>query len=152
MQSVIIRHPKEKRSKCSLTPLEGRKDCQFYWARPGFEFDATGYIVLAMNAPVLSEADAGAPVLLLDSTWRLLPKLKACLRGEPIYRSLPAGIQTAYPRVSKIDEDPMGGLASVEALYLAWALLGEKDASLLDSYHWKNEFLSGLPEGLVGRG
>jgi pre-rRNA-processing protein TSR3 len=139
----IIRHPKERRSKCSLTPLEGREDIMFYKAREGWRFDVTGYTVLALGAPELSIKDAGRPLLLLDSTWRLLPQLEACLQGEGVRRTLPA-IETAYPRVSKIAEDPHGGLASVEALYLAKLLLDERDDSLLEAYYWRETFMNRL--------
>ena len=146
----IIRHPKERRSKCSLTPLEGREDFSFYRARPGWTFDMTGFTVLALGAPEMSEADAGRPLLLLDSTWRLLPQIEACLVGEGVRRTLPV-VATAYPRASKIAKDPMGGLASVEALYLAKLLIGERDDSLLARYHWRAEFLEHLAElGLLG--
>lgn len=140
---TVIRHRKERRSKCSLTPLEGRSDIEFLRARPGWEFDVTGYTVLALGAPLLSGEDSGRPLLLLDSTWRLLPQLEACLRGSGTYRTLPA-IHTAYPRSSKIARDPCGGLASVEALYLARLLLGLRDDSLLNGYFWRAEFLENL--------
>ena len=141
----VIRHPKERRSKCSLTPLEGRPDLEFYRARPGWTFDVSGFTILGLDAPVLSEADAGRPLLLLDSTWRLLPQIEACLVGEGVRRTLPV-VATAYPRVSKIAEDPMGGLASVEALYLAKLMLGERDDALLAGYYWRAEFLKNLKE------
>lgn len=112
----------------------------FYKARVGWGFDMTGFTVLALGAPVLSAQDAGRPLLLLDSTWRLLPQLEACLHGEGVRRTLPA-VTTAYPRVSKVTEDPNGGLASVEALYLAKLLLGERDDSLLEGYYWRKEFI-----------
>lgn len=105
----------------------------------------TGFTVLALGAPELSAEDAGRPLLLLDSTWRLLPQLEACLVGEGVRRTLPA-VQTAYPRVSKIAEDPHGGLASVEALYLAKLLLGERDDTLLEAYYWRENFLKTLKE------
>lgn len=140
---TVIRHPKERRSKCSLTPLEGRADIRFLKARAGWEFDITGYTVLALGAPELSVEDAGRPLLLLDSTWRLLPQLEACLKGEGLRRTLPA-VATAYPRVSKIDQDPHGGLASVEALYLARLMLGERDDNLLQSYYWRDSFIDNL--------
>lgn len=140
---TIIRHPKERRSKCSLTPLEGRTDVEFFRARPGWTFDVTGFTVLGLDAPVLSEADAGRPLLLLDSTWRLLPHLEACLVGAGVRRTLPV-VATAYPRVSKIAEDPLGGLASVEALYLAKLMLGERDDALLDAYYWRQGFMESL--------
>lgn len=139
----VIRHPKERRSKCSLTPLEGRGDIEFHKAREGWSFDVRGFTVLALGAPELSLEDAGRPLLLLDSTWRLLSQLEACLHGEGVRRTLPP-VATAYPRVSKIAEDPHGGLASVEALYLAKLLLGERDDSLLEAYYWRESFLETL--------
>ena len=144
----IIRHPKERRSKCSLTPLEGREGIAFYKAREGWRFDMTGFTVLAMGAPELSADDAGRPLLLLDSTWRLLSQLEACLTGEGVRRTLPA-VTTAYPRVSKIAEDPLGGLASVEALYLAKLLLGERDDSLLEAYYWSENFIETLEKAQI---
>jgi len=141
----VIRHPKERRSKCSLTALEGRVDIEFYRARPKWSFDMTGFTVLALGAPELSIEDAGRPLLLLDSTWRLLPQVEACLIGQGVRRTLP-NISTAYPRISKIAEDPLGGLASVEALYLAKLLIGERDDSLLDAYYWRAGFIQTLKE------
>lgn len=146
---AVIRHYKERRSKCSLTPLEGRSDIDFFRARPGWEFDVSGYTVLALGAPLLTREDAGRPLLLLDSTWRLLPQLEGCLRGAGVYRTLPS-VETAYPRISKIANDPIGGLASVEALYLARLLVGKRDDSLLDAYYWREQFMENLrTEGLI---
>lgn len=145
---TVIRHPKERLSKCSLEPLKGRSEISFIKASKNLKFDCTGYILLAIDAPELSPSDLAHPILLLDSTWRLLPDLEACLIGEPIRRSLPSWVRTAYPRVSKIFSDPLQGLASVEALYLTKFILGEKDISLLDAYYWKNEFLSIINEAI----
>jgi len=139
---TVIRHPKERIAKCSLRFLHDRPEIEFATANAGFRFDATGFLLLEVGAPTLSPADAEQPLLILDSTWRYLPRLVSCLDGEPIRRGLPAGIVTAYPRVSAVYEDPVGGLASVEALYVAMRLLGEDDPSLLDGYHWKAEFLA----------
>lgn len=143
--TVVIRHPKERMSKCSLRPLHGRENITFHKAKEGFQFDATNYTLLCVDAPILSEADAERPLLLLDSTWRLLPKLESHLYGEPIRRSLPPA-KTAYPRITKMDdhEDPDAGLASVEALYLAQKLLGYDEPSLLNGYHWREDFLKNL--------
>ena len=139
----VIRHQKERRSKCSLTALEEREDITFYKANQGWSFDVTGFTVLALDAPELSVADAGRPLLLLDSTWRLLPQLQTHLYGCAVSRTLPA-VDTAYPRVSKLTKDPFGGLASIEALYLAKLVLGERDDSLLESYYWREEFWDNL--------
>ncbi|MEX0325137.1 MAG: hypothetical protein AB3N33_03515 [Puniceicoccaceae bacterium] len=143
---VVIRHPRERLSKCSLEPLRGRPDLLFHTAREDFHFDATGYILLKVDAPELSRKDSGLPLLLLDSTWRLLPRLESALTGQPVPRSLPARVRTAYPRVSKISLDPSRGLASVEALYLARRLQGRDASGLLDQYHWREPFLAQFQE------
>ncbi len=165
--TLILRHPKERLSKCSLEPLRERNDLVFVKATERVVIDVTGFILLAVDAPALSPEDAlvgeteakalrekvtlqglpfngQRPLLLLDSTWRLLYQLEACLRGTPIRRSLSGGITTAYPRVSKIAEDPAAGLASVEALYLARKLLGDDNPTLLAHYHWRDAFLAQL--------
>ena len=107
----VIRDPRERLSKCTLQPLDGRGGFRFHKAREGFRFDGTGYLLLALDGSVLSERDRGFSVLLLDSTWRRLQYLEGCLIGDPIRRSLPEGIPTAYPRRSKVFSDPVGGLA-----------------------------------------
>jgi pre-rRNA-processing protein TSR3 len=141
---TVIRHRKERIAKCSLRFLHDRPGFTFYRMTQGFTFDATGYLLLSVDAPVLTTADRGRPLLLLDSTWRWLPQLESCVRGAPIRRSVPREIKTAYPRISRLFEDPDAGLASVEALYVALRLLGDNDASLLDGYHWKDQFLAQL--------
>ena len=138
---VIIRHPKERIAKCSLRHLHDRKEFTFLKARPGFYFDATNYILLSIEGPLLSPKINTYPLLLLDSTWCLLPSLFNCIKGKPILCSLPVETKTAYPRISKISRDPQKGLASVEALFVAKRILGEEDISLLDGYYWKESFL-----------
>jgi pre-rRNA-processing protein TSR3 len=142
--TTVIRHAKERIAKCSLRFLHERPEMTFLRAKPGFRFDGSGFLLLAVGAPPLGPADRGRPLLLLDSTWRWLPQLRACVTGAVIERSIPGDIATAYPRTSKVFEDPAAGLASIEALYLARALLGDADPSLLDGYHWKAAFLANV--------
>ncbi len=142
--TTVIRHPKERISKCSLRHLHDRPEMTFRRALPGFRFDATGFVLLAVDGEPLSARDHGHPLLLLDSTWRWLPQLQAAVTGAPLRRSIPAGVRTAYPRQSRTFADPDGGLASVEALYVARRLLGDDDPTLLDGYHWREAFLAGL--------
>ena len=107
----------------------------------------------APHAPPLSPADRDRPLLLLDATWRLLPKVRAQVTGDTIPRSIPPGWQTAYPRVSQDGSDPTAGLASVEALFVAQALLGQTMPTLLDGYYWRTGFLaanSGVIAALEG--
>ena len=46
-----------------------------------------------------------------------------------------------------IEQDPPAGLASIEAIYVAQRVFGFRDESLLDGYHWRDEFLT-LLEGV----
>jgi pre-rRNA-processing protein TSR3 len=57
----------------------------------------------------------------------------------PVY-SLQAW-ETAYPRSSKLFEDPEAGLATIEAIYAAYVQTGRNPAGLLDNYRWGDEFL-----------
>ena len=139
--TTVIRHPRERISKCSLRFLHDRPEMTFLRSKPGFQFEATGFTLLAVDGEPLSPADGDRPLLLLDSTWRWLPQLLESVVGDPVLRSIPGGVQTAYPRTSKLWDDPDAGLASIEALYLARRLLGDDDPSLLEGYHWKDAFL-----------
>ena len=141
---VIIRHHRERVSKCTLQPLINRPGMTFLKSQPNFSFDATGFILLSVNAPELTHKDSVHPLLILDSTWKLLAQLRATLQGTPIERSIPSYVKTAYPRSSKIFQDPYNGLASIEALYLALKILGREDISILSGYHWKKTFLKNL--------
>ncbi len=144
---LVLRHPRERKSKCSLEPLRGRGDLRFLSYRPDQPVSADGYVLLEVDAPVLGPGDAAFPLLLLDSTWRLLPKLRRVLAGSPRPRSLPAECRTAYPRHSKLAPDPPGGLASVEALFLARRLQGRTTTGLLDEYPWRDIFLRQFCDG-----
>lgn len=147
----VLRHRRERKSKCSLEPLRlaGWQNLHFFESGADCRIPVAGFIELCVDGPELSVADAGRPLLLLDSTWRLLPTLRKCLDGETLPRSLPSGVHTAYPRVSKVHADPAGGLASVEALYLALRIMGEDRAELLADYYWKDAFLSQFHGGIL---
>jgi pre-rRNA-processing protein TSR3 len=137
--TVIVRHPKENPRKCSVLPLRGRPDLVFLNYPVRRPPDLAGHIRLAAEGPELSAADAGYGILLLDGSWRWAEAMQRDFRDVPP-RSL-QGYQTAYPRVSKLGTDPGNGLASVEALFLAYHLLGRPTEGLLDHYHWREEFL-----------
>src|SRR5262249_19044788 len=98
-----------------------------------------GYVRLAAEGPPLTEADRVAGLLLLDGSWRRVQDMLRGVASVPS-RSL-CGYQTAYPRVSNLGTDPDNGLASVEALYAAYHVLGRPTKGLLDHYYWAEEFL-----------
>jgi pre-rRNA-processing protein TSR3 len=144
--TVIVRHPKENPRKCSVLPLRGRADLIFLGFPVRQRPDLTGYVRLAAEGPPLTGADAGAGILLLDGSWRWAEAMTRDFADVPP-RSL-SGWKTAYPRVSKLGTDPDNGLASIEALYLAYHLLGRPTEGLLDHYRWAAEFLA--VNGLIG--
>ncbi len=137
--TILVVHPKERRKKCTLEPLRGREGFVFWkYPRRGRE-SFEGYVQLGFGGPEISPADAEGGLLLLDATWRFADAMLADYQDVPV-RSLPPW-KTAYPRVSKLFDDPAGGLATIEALWLAYHLMGRSTAGLLDGYHWADEFL-----------
>jgi pre-rRNA-processing protein TSR3 len=137
--TVILVHPRERRSKCSVEPLRDRSGYLFVrWPDP-VPVSLEGYVRLGLGGPLLSAADCNSGLLLLDGTWRLVANMVSHCRDLPI-RSLPP-IQTAYPRRSILHQDPTGGLSTIEALYAAYRILGRNTEGLLDRYHWRHEFL-----------
>ena len=70
LPTYIMRHRKENLKKCSLRGLEGRDDCVFFTYPTAVLPDLSSYVVLAMNAPPLTAADAEYGLFLIDGTWR----------------------------------------------------------------------------------
>jgi pre-rRNA-processing protein TSR3 len=137
--TVIIRSPRENPKKCSVLPLRGRADFIFISypvTRPPL---LDHYVRLAAEGEELSNADADRGLLLLDASWRWADAMNQTFSTIPP-RSL-HGYQTAYPRKSKRGTDPENGLASVEALFVAYHILGRPTAGLLDHYRWADVFL-----------
>ena len=153
--TIIVVHPREKRKKCTVAPLRGASGFVFWkFPKRGPE-PLDGYVRLGLNGPLLSSADAGCGLLVLDGTWRLAERMEQAFAHIPV-RSLPS-LQTAFPRTSKVFVDPHGGLATIEAIYAAYRLLGRDCRGLLDQYRWKEEFLrlngwSGEESGFRNRG
>lgn len=139
--TVILMHRSESPKKCSVAPLRGHPGLEFIRyplksALPNLE----GYVRLGLGGPCLGEEDKDKGLFLLDASWRHAAPMEKVVPEMPV-RSLPP-LETAYPRVSNLGTDPDGGLATVEALVAAYALLGRSTEGLLDHYHWKKEFLS----------
>ena len=137
--TIIVRHPRENPRKCSILPLRGRADLVFLTYPVKEPPSLEGYVRLAAEGPELTAADAERGVLLLDGSWRWSDSMNRTFLAVPP-RSL-SGWKTAYPRVSKLGTDPDNGLASVEALFVAYRLLGRSTEGLLDHYRWAEEFL-----------
>ncbi len=167
---LILQHYRENLKKCSLTPVRSVEEIEFRKIYPhdvGDSLTVEGGVVLAMHSPPLSSDDAaflkdipGGQLILIDGNWAKIPFLLNNLKLRPpecsnshpeaqsasiadrlIFRSLPDSILTAYPRRSKLRDDPEGGLASIEALVAALHILGDDALGLLEGYHWREEFI-----------
>lgn len=141
MTTAIIRHRRENLKKCSLRGLEGKDGLCFYSYPLDPLPDFAGFLLLKVDAPLLTEADAKRDLLLIDGTWRLAQVIEKQLPQSLEARSLPSHYRTAYPRKQTHCPDPEAGLSSVEALYLSHLILGRPHADLLDLYYWKDRFL-----------
>lgn len=146
MQTLILRHQRENLKKCSLQGLEGNSEFHFLTYPRNNLPDLSNYILLALDGEPLSSNDSSYSLFLLDATWRYAFKMRAFVEkmaGTKLRtRSIPSGFQTAYPRSQRDCPDPEAGLASIEALYIAFTLTGRNPKALLDHYHWKESFLT----------
>lgn len=141
--TYILRHRRENLKKCSLRGLEKRTDCQFFTYPTSILPDLSNHFLLAIHAPPLQPSDANKGIFLLDATWRYADKMLQFVESQAQMekRSIPKGFRTAYPRRQDDCPDPEKGLASVEALFIAYVILGRDPSGLLDHYYWKEDFL-----------
>ncbi len=139
--TILWRHRRENLNKCTLRPLEGRDGFLFCTYPQEPLPDLTDYLLLKVGAPELSIDDAERGLFLIDATWRLAARMERQLPQRLVCRSLPAYYRTAYPRRQTDCPDSTSGLASIEALYLSYLLLGRDANGLLDQYHWRELFL-----------
>ncbi|MEZ6065142.1 MAG: DUF367 domain-containing protein [Planctomycetaceae bacterium] len=138
--TIIVVHPKERRSKCSVEPLRGDERFLF-WTFPRQEASLLpGRVRLGLGGELLSPEDRERGLVVLDGTWRLVERMAPDYATLPVRSLLPW--RTAYPRHSKLTVDPAAGLATVEAIYAARLQMGLAVDALLDEYRWRDEFLS----------
>ncbi|HLB52882.1 MAG TPA: hypothetical protein VJK48_04165 [Chlamydiales bacterium] len=139
--ALIIRHNRENLNKCSLRGLEGKEGFHFYTYPKDILPNLSGYLLLKVGARPLGPEDLGRGLLLIDATWRLAQKIEKQLPLGLEACSLPSHFRTAYPRRQTHCPDPETGLASIEALFLSYYLMGRSIEGILDHYYWKEPFL-----------
>ncbi len=148
--TLILRHRKENLKKCSLRGLEARADFHFM-TYPLLNFQTplpslNSYLTLALDAPLLSAADASYGLFILDATWKhadkMLKFVKEVSTEKLILRRIPSQFVTAYPRRQEDCPEPTQGLASIEAIYISYVILGRDPKDLLTHYHWREAFLA----------
>ena len=140
--TLILRHRKENLKKCTLRGLEQRSDCLFFTYPQDLMPSLSHYFLLTLDAPVLSPEDQHLGIFLIDGTWNYADKMERHLPQPHLFqkRSLPSYLLTAYPRKQTGCIDPLRGLASIEALFAAYTLLGRNTEGLLDHFYWKERF------------
>ncbi len=99
------------------------------------------YVLLDLNGPPLTNKDKHFGLFLIDGTWNYAKTMTASIKEPLVTRSLPSKYRTAYPRRQPSCDDPERGLASIEALYIAYKILERETTGLLDHYYWKEPFL-----------
>lgn len=142
---IIVDHG-ETPNKCTITPLAYRADFKLHFQPPRGLALSADLLLHPEGVELNASFRSHFPVKLLgaiDCVWRRLPPLLESLSGPlPQLVSIPQDFLTAYPRISKKDYDPSGGLATIEALFIAGALLGQPDLSLLREYFFADRFLA----------
>jgi pre-rRNA-processing protein TSR3 len=141
----ILIDRKENPKKCTIHPIKSREDFLVrYFSKnqkiPAFQSDC----LLHVDGEDLSllKNQKWKTLGLIDCTWRKVrPTLTRIEKPFPTLVKIPEGFQTAYPRRNKKGEDPSAGLATIEALFIAAAFLGRWDETLLEKYHFAQNFL-----------
>ena len=106
---------------------------------PSHPLHTSPWLLLALSQAL--GRGARAVVLPRGARLRALPRVLRGVQGTLHKRCLPKGLVTAYPRKSNYFEDPETGLASIEALHAAVAMLGQRDDRLLEGYYWAEQYL-----------
>lgn len=153
MRFEIILDKGERLNKCTVAPLSGRKDFKMIRTNGTDLFGPLEADILLHHLGTpwslfnSHSENTQIPfgvncIATIDCVWRRLDRIFHRIHGRrPTLVQLPLGIKTAYPRRSRLNTDPASGLATIEALFTASALLGRLDLSLFSHYHFGKTFL-----------
>lgn len=140
----ILMDKKENPKKCTIHPIKSREDFRVrYFSKnqkiAAFQADC----LLHINGQCLSKFhEKFTSIGLIDCTWRKVHGvLQRLEKPFPTLVKIPENFLTAYPRKNQEGKDPSGGLATIEALFIASAFNKQWDETLLDKYHFKKQFL-----------
>lgn len=151
MQYEVLIDKRENKKQCTIHPLKDRADFRLrYFDRGSAPLEPfSAEVLLHVDGISLDEwPERGArqnvrSLAVVDCTWKHVePTLNRISGALPTLVKIPPAFVTSYPRKSKQEGlDPDGGLATIEALFIAAAFLGTWDVTLLDKYHFRKEFL-----------
>jgi pre-rRNA-processing protein TSR3 len=137
----------ETPNKCTIAPLSYRRDFKLIRVKgEGLLGPLSSAVLLHHQGECLTQLrQTLGPVegiASIDCIWRRLGTLlRRVHRPMPVLARIPEGFETAYPRTSKLKLDPTGGLATIEAIFTARALLGHWDVTLLSEYYFGRRFV-----------
>ena len=137
----------ETPNKCTIAPLAGRPEFRIWRVKSGAPLGPmSADWLLHPDGECLSDLRESLGVVrglaAIDCTWRRLPMLVEQVEGTlPKLARIPSGFVTAYPRKSAHGRDPDAGLATIEAIFIARALLGAWVPELLSHYYFGTEFV-----------
>lgn len=145
MHYEVLMDRKENTRKCTIHPLRERKDFTVRYFRsgpiPAFQAD----FLLHVDGKDLRDFKNSPPqsIAVIDCNWRKVPwVVENVAKPLPTLVKIPEGFVTAYPRRNKEGKDPDAGLATIEAVFIAAAFCGVWDESLLEHYHFAENFLA----------
>ncbi len=147
MRYEVILDSGETANKCTIAPLAGRPDFRLIPVKgAGALGPLQSSILLHHEGRCLIELRESlgevSGIACIDCVWRRLDPLIRRVEGKlPVLTRIPDGFATAYPRKSVLDTDPDGGLATIEAIFVAAAILGNWDTSLLSNYYFGRRFV-----------
>lgn len=145
----ILIDARENKKQCTIHPLREREDFHIRY------FDRSQRPLVPFGTEVLLHVDGvdltedlerfgpARSIGLIDCTWKWVAPTMRRLGPSPARLvRIPPDFLTAYPRKSRYPGvDPTGGLATIEAVFIAAVISGTWDETLLAKYHFKNEFL-----------
>jgi ribosome biogenesis protein Tsr3 len=140
----------ETPNKCTIAPLAARPDFRVVRVHgEGKLGPLTAPLLLHHEGECLSRLRRDYPkpsaLAAIDCVWRRLPHLVRktdWVDGrQPTLAKVPDGFVTAYPRVGLQATDPDGGFATIEAVFIAAAMLGNPDLTLLSKYYFARRFI-----------
>ncbi len=143
----VVIEKSETPNKCTIAPLSNRHDFKLIEIKgPGVFGPLKANVLLHHEGKCLTSfadsKNAIQGIAAIDCVWRRLDQHMTRLTGVlPELARIPEGFVTAYPRKSFHDLDPTDGLATIEAIFIASAMLGNWDVSLLSEYYFGSEFI-----------
>jgi|GEM_PF-400576 len=144
LYEVIIDHS-ESANKCSVAPLTFRTDFRFTRVRANNPLGPMQCELMLHHAgeSVLEWRGKNVKGIgVIDCNWKRLPTIQSrVVAPHASFVRIPEGFVTAYPRTSKRGTDPDKGLATIEAIFTAAALIGHIDPTLFERYQFGKRYL-----------